>query len=162
MPALVIASASAMLPAMLHAKSRAKQVASANNLRQLGQACMAYAADNKDRLPASLSQLGAEGLIDTSWLISPISGKRPPRFDKKTKQLTGPVDYILVNYSPKTTTNIASPARAILAYERPGNYQNRGTEVLFVDGHVEWVPMGQLGGLLNKSRPANKSNPAGK
>ena len=113
-----------------------------------------YAIDNDDRLPTNLSQLIAEGFASPKGLVSPVSGKRPPGVDKKSKKLIGPVDYILINYAPKTLDSIANPAQAILAYERPGNYQNKGTWVAFVDGHVEWVPMTQFNKLLTTTGQA--------
>ncbi len=145
---------SALIPALNNARHQAKKAVSAANLNSIGKGCMIYAATNDDRLPTNLSQLVDEGFISTRSLVSPVSGKRPPGVDKKSKKLIGPVDYILINYAPKTLDSIASPAQAILAYERPGNYQNKGTWVAFVDGHVEWVPMTQFNKLLTATGQA--------
>src|SRR5882672_6028330 len=49
--AIIAILAALLLPALSSAKAKGKQVACANNLKQLGLGCQMYAADNESRLP---------------------------------------------------------------------------------------------------------------
>ena len=39
----------------------------------------------------------------------------------------------------------------IVAYENPGNYGGKGTNVLFIDTHVEFMPMCEFSKALEKT-----------
>lgn len=156
MPAVMGMGAFVAIPRMAVARDGAKRVASMTNLRQIGMACQMYAADHDNHLPATLNELPDYFDKNMNVFVSPASGKTPPTWNAKQKKIVGPVDYVLIDHSDVSLSEIASLAQTLLAYEIPANYQNRGTNVGFVDGHVEQVSMPRFRELLKKAQ-ANES-----
>lgn len=128
-PVLVAAGGTAMatsilLPSLARAREVAKRAVSASNLKGIGMACMQYAAENQDKFPASLDVLLKSGSITQKQLHSP----RDPDDDEDT------VSYAYIDGQ----TTGANPQN-VLAYERV--FDHEGTNVLFLDGHVEWMKL---------------------
>ncbi len=138
MPNIAPMAAAIAVPAIGEARNKARQAASANNLRNIGAACQMYAMDYDQKFPPDLGVLVRKKYLDLKSVASPAGGNDSPKI-AEGKIVTRP-DYI---YLGKNMTAI-SPARSVLAYERPENYNGRGTNVLFVDCHVEWVPMNKF------------------
>lgn len=125
-----------LMPSLLQARFLAKQAVSMANLNAIGMGVVLYQAEHEDRYPPDLDSLVSEGQ-SVKLMISPLSGKKPPVWDKEKQKLIGPVDYILIDYSK--TKNIPG-SNVVLAYEDPANYANlkdKKIPVLFVDCHVE-------------------------
>jgi prepilin-type processing-associated H-X9-DG protein len=114
---------SVMLPSLSRAREITKRAVSAANLRGMGQACHVYASDHADQFPESFDVLLQAGLV------TPVQLRSPRAEDQDT------VSYIYV-----TGQTGESDPRNVLAYERPVG--SEGTNVLFVDGHVEWMKIG--------------------
>lgn len=115
---------SILLPSLAQSREVAKRAVSAANLHSIGVACYAYAMDQDGEFPDNLDQLLHSGAIVQKMLRSP----RDPSDDESA------VSYVyLAGQSPE-----ADP-RNVLAYERP--VDEEGTNVLFVDGHVEWLAL---------------------
>ncbi len=113
---------SILLPSLARSRELAKRAVSASNLRGIGQACHVWAADHNDSFPATLEQLLETGLVTQKMLRSP----RDPRADGDL------VSYVLV-----TGQTARADVQNVLAYERL--VDNEGTNILSVDGHVEWM-----------------------
>ncbi len=111
------------LPALHSARMAAKRTVSAANLRRIGQACKVYANQNEEKWPPDFKTLVDNGTISEHTLRSP--------FDK-----LGNVSYV---YIAGQTEN--DDPRNVVVYEKPELHKNKGTNVLFLDGHVEWMPM---------------------
>ena len=77
-----------------------------------------------------------QGRLPARFLISPVSGRKL-KTDKEGNPI-GPFDYIYVAVSTQGDGGLPR-ARRVLAYERPENYNNKGTVVGYADGHSEWV-----------------------
>ena len=97
-----------------------------------------YASENNDDYPPDLNRLVEEKFIDPEMLMSPTSGRKI-RLDSKDNPIP-PFDYVYLGAGLKTT-NIPKPSTFILAYEKPEINRFHGTNVLYADGHVEWVFM---------------------
>jgi prepilin-type processing-associated H-X9-DG protein len=109
-----------LMPALARAKQQAKRTVSASNLKQLGLVLIMYAEDQgafPERLEQAKNYFG-----DSKILESPL---KPEDFD-------GP-SYIYVAGQKKST----DPDQ-ILVYENPA-FSPKGVNVLFMDGHVEWM-----------------------
>jgi prepilin-type processing-associated H-X9-DG protein len=115
---------SILLPSLARAREVAKRAISASNLKGIGMAALVFAADHGDKFPGTLAQLVESGAITPMMLLSP-----------RDAQATLTRAYSSYEYIAGQTTS--SDARNVLAYERP--LDDEGTNVLFVDTHVEWM-----------------------
>ncbi|MCL5278291.1 MAG: DUF1559 domain-containing protein [Planctomycetes bacterium] len=107
------------LPAMAKARDQARNAVSMSNLKQIGLGLHMYAQDHQDNLPANLEQ--AKSYWNNAKVLE------SPR---KPKDFAGP-SYI---YIPGQ--NVSMNPGNIVAYENP-QFRTDGTNVLFLDGHVE-------------------------
>jgi len=132
----------ALLPALMHARSRAKRAISSVNLRGIAMGCMVYAADKNGIYPPDLNALIDEGIISSANVfISPTSGRKA-QTDAKGR-LVGRPDYVYLLAGIKED-DIKQAAKTIVAYERPEINGLEGTCVLYADGHVAWRTMAQF------------------
>ena len=132
--------ASIALPSLGGARMQAKRSMSASNLRIIGTGCMMY-EEQFNQLPPDLIKLVEIAAATPQLLVSPNSGRKVQR-DAKGKPI-GPFDYVYLGSDLKSE-EIPEPNRIILAYERPEINRNEGTNVLYADGHTEWVSMARF------------------
>ena len=134
------------LPALARARMVSGQVKSASNLRQIGQAMLLYANENKGKYPPKFGDLLLTQDITVDVFVDPQTRNRAPR-DKPQKEQADWVnqssDYVYLGAGKNSQT----PANVILAHEkiRPGV---PGINMLFGDGHVEWIQVGQAQQML--------------
>lgn len=110
------------LPALARARTLTKRVQSASSLRNIAKACFVHANDHQGKFPDKLKDLVDGNYLEPNDLASP---SRPKSFN-------GP-SYIYI----AGQTAEADP-KNILAYENPA-FSREGTNVLFADGHVQWI-----------------------
>jgi len=110
-----------MMPALARTRGQARRVVSMNNLKQIGLASIMYANDHDGNFPANFEQMNSY-IGNSKILESPL----------KPKDFAGP-SYIYIA-GQKTSMDPGN----IIAYENP-QYCREGTNVLFMDGHVEWM-----------------------
>jgi hypothetical protein len=150
---LVPMLASAAVESMSQARRTAMRAVSMANLRMIGQGAHILAAGNKEQFPADLRTIWKEALggkeESLRTFVSPVSGKRPKLNDKG--EFDFEPDYVYVRYA-MTVGKIADSARMILAYERPENYKNEFTVVLYVDGHCAIVKMEEFNKQLKATQ----------
>jgi len=101
----------------------------ATNLKHLGIALIIYANDYDDNYPPNL-----EILISTEQMTS--KGLMCP----STKQKDS---YVYVGAG----LNASDAYTLIMAYDKKGNHKD-GRYVLFLDGHIEWIPEEELNKLI--------------
>jgi len=117
--AVVALAVSILLPSLARARELAKRAVSAANLRGIGQGCHIYANDQDGKFPESLDALIDAGIITRATLNSP-------------RDREGNVSYVYISGQ-----TVKEDVRNILAYERI--IGKEGTNVLFLDGHVQWM-----------------------
>ena len=134
------------LPALARARMVSGQVKSASNLRQIGQAMLLYANENKGKYPPKFGDLLLTQDITVDVFVDPQTRNRAPRAKPQKEQadwVNQSSDYEYLGAGKNNTT----PANVILAHEkiRPGV---PGINMLFGDGHVEWIQVGQAQQML--------------
>jgi len=112
-----------LVPAMSESRGAAKRTVCAANLRGIGQGLYIYAQDD-GKFPTDFQTLIDSNILTPGVFYCPSTTFGPG----------DPLDscYVLV---PGQTT-YSHPAN-VLAYERPGNQDGEGVNVLFQDGHVQ-------------------------
>ncbi len=116
-----------LLPALARARETARRTVSAVNLRSIGMAAHIYANEHNDRLPKDLQTLVDRQMITPETLRSP----RDPSGNAVSYR------WVVRGRPGGSRLPDLDPANDILAYETP--ISHAGTNVLFVDGHVQWV-----------------------
>lgn len=112
-----------IVPQLAGAREKALRIASAANLRQIGLAAHMYAAAHQSTFPDDLNTLAKSNNLASQVLKNP----RHPQWD---------VGYIYLKPNMATAQHTAQ--EHVLAYERYEQWDG-GINVLFVDGHVEWI-----------------------
>jgi prepilin-type processing-associated H-X9-DG protein len=112
-----------LLPALGSARESARVVKSQQNLRTIGAALAAYAADNQGELPEAGADLAARlgpltGGADV-WIVPGEGGER--------------VYYYVPLGRP---ADLKNPSERALMYEAPGLWKREGGNVLYADGSV--------------------------
>lgn len=123
---------SILLPSLSRAREMAKRAVSAANLTRIGVSCVRYADGHDNRFPGSLEQLVADGVLTEEWLRSP----RDPESG---------VGYV---YLAGQRPGVDDPGN-ILAYEKV--IGSEGTNVLFIDGRVEWMELADFERALRET-----------
>lgn len=114
---------SILLPSLARAREMARRTVSAANLSGIGQGCFVYANDHEGEFPPDLQTLLDENyLMDDAVLHSPRHAPDERSYVYVAGQHSDTADY-----------------RNVLAYEIP--VDDEGTNVLFADGHVQWMKL---------------------
>ncbi len=146
---------SMLLPALCKARQSANKARSMANLRGIGKAFALYQGEH-EVMPEHLGLLVDENLIGAEMFVSPLSGRKPPKFNKETKQLEGELDYIYLDFTKVADFN-SLDGDLIMVYERPENYGNRGTLVCHTCGSVTWMDMEEFEAALERTKKAIKA-----
>jgi hypothetical protein len=149
-----LAMAGVALPAMHKAQGNANRVKAASNMRQIGQGVMLYANDHNGNYPANLAPLVLEADLHPDVFFSPNSGNTIPP-DIRRKDAKEVADYISKNSDYiylGAKLNTKTPADQILAYEKPHVNGGSGINVLFNDGHVDWMNVQQAMDQVKKQQ----------
>lgn len=102
-----------------------------NRLKQLGMGCKLYASEHNDRFPDTLEAVYPEYMPDQDNFRCP-GATRPPATSADAAKLS---DYELV-----AGLTDKSPANTVLIREKStANHTPAGRNVLYVDGHVEFL-----------------------
>lgn len=124
---------SILLPSLARAREKANQIKCAHNLRSIGQSAMLYAQDNL-RLGGPYGP-GFDRLVQTQAISTQVF-QCPSDSSAGTGQLTGgPCSYIWLGQNLKMSSN----PQCVLAYEPLSNHGREGSNLLFADGHVEFI-----------------------
>ena len=136
-----------LMPGLGRARHLAKRAGSMANLNGIGKALAIYANDGtNDKYPSDLAALVKAKYLPLKILVSPLSGRRPPRL--VNGKLVGQIDYIYVGYPEATEL----PGDAILVYERLENHRGEGTMVLDNNFSVSWMDMATFEKALKRTQ----------
>lgn len=155
--------------ALQHARLNAQRVAGMSNLRQIGVAMMMYANENKGYLPPDLATLAADKYLGANpqVFIRPGSPDTPAaplgtpqaQWASKIAPGSGSCSFTYVLSVPTKIFKLGPSTTTVLVYETtplPG----QPALVLFVDGHVEAVPIAKWTPMLAQLTTAPPAPPA--
>ena len=113
----------------------------ASNLRQMGQGMMLFANDHKGRMPDTLGQMATEEALSPQVMLCPSSSSSVPAdvlasTPEAIKQwIDTDSDYV---YLAKGLAMAKMDPERVVAHEKLTNHPD-GVNVLFADGHVQFV-----------------------
>lgn len=128
-------AAAVLMPSLSRAREKANRVKSASNLRQIGMVCLLHANDNRGAYPKDL--LAAAVALDVGREV----------FDSPLGDAPGG-DYAYLYFDGLRDT---VGAEVVIAYDRASFDRGEGTNVLFGEGHVEWLSREQFQRALQRS-----------
>jgi type II secretory pathway pseudopilin PulG len=137
-----------LLPGIRQSIEKTHRVRSANNLRQIGLAAMVYAAANQGRLPDDEKTIFTTQMIQVTAFLSPRAPRQRPPTGSRDLQgdwVNQHSDYVWTGANLNAGN---ATTETVLAYERPAGLKD-GIEVLFGDGHVDWVPKPKANAMVS-------------
>src|SRR6266487_2561265 len=156
---------SILLPSLNRARETANRVKCASNERQIGQAILLYANENKGNYPPDLGALMRTQDVTPEVFVCPSSDNAvPPEImgadkNRQAAWVNANSSYVFVGQG----MNFNAPADAIVLYEKNDNHQEDGMNFLYGDGHVEWQSMEVAQQLLKTlQKPAARAQPPAK
>jgi prepilin-type processing-associated H-X9-DG protein len=132
-----------LLPATNRARETANRVKCASNMRQIGQGILLYANDHKGKYPDNLGQLVVAEDLTAQVFVCPSGSKNVPMDiirapkDQQGDWVNQHSDYIYLGAGKKNSI----AADVITLYEKSQDHGNAGMNLLFGDGHVEFMTM---------------------
>ena len=136
---------SALLPTLCRAREPANRVKCASNLKQIGQAMLLYANENRGAYPDSIVTLLRTQDLVTDVLTCPSgNAEKAASVDALAAGLTER-NCSYLYYGDGVTRD--APADAVVMIERPDDHDGDGANALFADGHVEFL-------ATSRTRPA--------
>lgn len=122
-----------LLPALSQVRELSKRLVCAANLKGIGTSMKIYEFDNPSAGRLTLQDLVDRGDIMSEQLIC-LSNE------------FGNANYVLV--SPVKDVPDALPPRTVMLYEPKSNHGDEGGNILFADGHVEFVKSPEYDSLI--------------
>jgi prepilin-type processing-associated H-X9-DG protein len=150
---------SILLPSLNRAREQANRIKSASNLRQIGQAVQMHANENKGRFPDDVADLLKQDLPPEVFGNPRANGVEPPPRaspEQLAQWVRESSEYV---YRGKGR-NYTMGQNEVLAYEKPQGL-NDGINILFGDGHVEFVPMAAAKEMIRTGRKPGRNNAGG-
>ncbi len=118
----------------------------AHNLLGIGQTILLYRNEHKGDLPPDLGTLAHDEDIAVQVFICPDSDTQAPsnlQPDQLVTWVNANADYTYLGTGLHLDSDSDHPAdnvdHIVLAYEKESNHHGKGMNVLFGDGHVEWM-----------------------
>jgi hypothetical protein len=146
-PIGVVAGAPVALPAIDRARIAAMKAVAATRLKGFANALVMYQAEHDDKFPARLEALVEEGHLGPGQFVTPASGRRPPKLvDGK---FVGETDFVYLKAPVKSMDSL--DGGYVVMYERPENYLNKGTFVLYMSFSVRWLSMEEFREALKRN-----------
>lgn len=126
----------AALPSMATSKVSADRTRSAVNLRQIGQGIMLYVNENQGKMPPDLAAVAKTQDLAPEVLHSPFGEAKA----------AGDYTYLAVD-----APNKEIPPDVVIAYDSAELRAGDGANVLYADGHVEWLERDGANKALGKA-----------
>jgi len=114
-----------------------------SNMRQMGPGVLLYANDHRGKYPPDLGTLVTDADINPEVFLCPTADhpQPPPDVMRDPKKAAAWVNENAAYVYLGANMNGNMPAERILIYEKPENHEQQGMNLLFNDGHVEWMMM---------------------
>lgn len=129
------------------AQEQSQRAICLSNLKQIGLALHMYAEDHKNEFPEDIRQLYPSYILTREVLKCP-GDKTTPEIQKVEPDT--PISYTYVKGLSRKNPN---PSKTIVLYDSSPDYHDgEGRNVLFLDGHVEWIPEKQFQKLLGEQK----------
>jgi len=125
------------------AREKARRSSCMGHLYQIGLGISLYRLDHNEQYPPRLGSWVTNYIDCPKLYICPSSGHKAGSMSNVTEW----TDYVFINNLPSN-----APPETIIAYCRPENHKNKGGNVLFVDGHVEWFTMAMYANAVKQGR----------
>jgi prepilin-type processing-associated H-X9-DG protein len=141
---------SILLPSLNRARETANRIKCATNERQMGMDCLLWANNHNGHYPASIADILTQDPQPQIFLCPSSNTSLPANAKAMAPEalaawLTDHGDYVYVGAG----SNAASTgADQIIVYEKPENH-GQGMNILFGDGHVEFVKIANAVQLIN-------------
>ena len=130
-----------LLPAASAARERARRTHCMSNISQLAKGLVMYCMDHDERLPARFEELAETGYVTEPLLFICRSA------DQDSGALTSISDW--TSYAYVSGLQAWAPSKAVNVFCHPVNHGNRGCNVGYMDGSVEWMHMDEFTALTN-------------
>jgi prepilin-type processing-associated H-X9-DG protein len=125
----------------------------ASNMRQIGQAILLYEQQNHGTLPDRLESLFLIDGVSAEIFVCPRYAEKAPT-SRPADDLGIVPKNVRTNYVYRGAgLTKDSPSQTVVLYEPLINHDDDGSNVLFVDGHVEWSSPKGLAKLLATTVP---------
>ena len=146
---------SIMLPALNRVRETANRAKCASNMSMIGKAAILHGIENRNNMPPDLTTLFKNGDLTDEAMCCPSSTATPgmssASSDAQSRQ-SGYLSYVWVGSG--LTTN--APSETPLLIEPLSNHDGDGGNVLFCDGHVEFVRAMDVQTLVNNAQSSGK------
>ncbi|HEY7115324.1 MAG TPA: H-X9-DG-CTERM domain-containing protein [Tepidisphaeraceae bacterium] len=136
---------------MGRAKEPANRVKCASNLRTIGQGVLLYANDNQGRFPPTLDELMLTQDLTFEVLICPSTDEdkaQGPTTQAALQQMHAQPGHCSYIYIGGGLTQATATPQHVIAYEPLTNHSGAGMNVLFGDGHAEFLPAAKANYVL--------------
>jgi prepilin-type processing-associated H-X9-DG protein len=147
----------AAVPATIKARRQAQRVQCMSQMRSIGQAIMIYAAANRGFLPPTLDELVKAKTIPATLFTCPACAGDATK-PAASSGAYGTYHYVYLG-AGRRLPSIRRPSQEPLVFEPMTNHTDPGINVLFCDGHVEFI-RGDAGAAMAAKLSAAATQPA--
>jgi competence protein ComGC len=132
-----------MLPALGRAREIAQRSVCGAQLNGIGQAMYTYSVVNDGEFPTHLGLLIADGSIDPNLVVCPSSDRMPGDLPESSdpQTLRRWVDQHSSYIYIRPAEGADAQADQVILFDRSGNHNGDGMNILYGDMHVSWHDM---------------------
>jgi prepilin-type processing-associated H-X9-DG protein len=156
--ALAVGAISILLPNLCKGRETSNRAKCASNLHQIGLAISMYTSDHNGVYPDSFATIMREEQITSAVFVCPSSNDEAASGDTQADviaNMTTPHHCSYV-YLGNGLTTATTKDEMVICYEPPENHGGDGMNMLFGDGHAEWIQIARAKTLIAKAQAATQ------